>query len=501
MRRKHLNIILLLFIFCSYNGYSQTDCTVPLPPVLSTVSVQPETGKTEFNWILSESTDIAAYIIYSYKDGDAKAIDTVWNPAATSWVITNTAPKYSSVSYVVAAHRLSAIPGNPGCTSRLSNVLSTIFCQAEIDTCRKKISISWNSYPSIPKEVFGYSVMLSVNGGTFSEAQSSGADINSFTLDNFETDADYCFYITADLGGNNSSKSNKACVRTKMQRPPAWINADYATINPDRKILLSFSADPMSDVTDFRLERKIGATGSFQAIADLTSGNGSVLYTDQLADINTVNYYRLSAMNNCNIPITVSNISSNMVLQMERSGNELNFSWNAYREWIGGVSSYSMEVNTGSGFVEKAVISPGDTSFTLGYDEIMYDVSGGEICFYILASEDSNPNVMSGHSNSSGICISPTEVITVPNIFTPNNDLKNDFFKPVLSFTPSAYHLIVSDQKGTVIFETRDNNESWDGSENGKAEPDGICLWFLKVTTPSGKIISKTGTVAIIRNP
>ncbi len=123
MKRKHLNIILILSGFCSYSAHSQINCTVPLPPVLTSVSVQPETGRTEFTWILSESTDIAAYIIYAYEGSDGYAIDTVWDPAATSRTISNTAPKYSSVSYVVAAHRLSAVPGLPGCTSPLSNVL------------------------------------------------------------------------------------------------------------------------------------------------------------------------------------------------------------------------------------------------------------------------------------------------------------------------------------------------------------------------------------------
>ena len=91
------------------------------------------------------------------------------------------------------------------------------------------------------------------------------------------------------------------------------------------------------------------------------------------------------------------------------------------------------------------------------------------------------------------------EKITVPNVFTPNNDLDNDLFKPVLSFTPKDYHLIISDRHGVTLFETRDFLEAWDGTKNGSPQPEGVCLWFLKVTTPSGKSISKTGTVTIIK--
>ena len=480
---------------------AQTNCTVPLPPTLTSVSVQPETGKTEFTWILSPSSDVAAYIIYSYKDGDGLAIDTVWDPAATSHTISNTAPKYASVSYVVAAHRVSSIPGLPGCTSQLSNALSTIFCKAEIDTCNKKILISWNSYISEPKVVTGYSVMMSVNGNNYTEETLTGADINSFILYNFQTASQYCFYVRANLEGGTFSTSNKACLVTNMQRPPQWINADYATVDSEKRINLSFTIDPQSEIRDFLLERKTGQAGSFQTIAQRESVDGAVLYTDSEADVNVINFYRLSAINNCLLPVTVSNISSNIVLTLEKNGNDINLSWNPYREWRGYVADYRLMIDAGSGYQEKAVIPANDTLYKLDYKGIMYEVSGTSVCMYISASEISNPYGIYGETSSSVACTGPIEVISVPNIFTPNNDLKNDLFKPVLSFTPVSYHLIVSDQHGSVLFETRDSNASWDGSKNGDPQPDGVCLWFLKVTTPSGKSLTRTGTITILKNP
>ena len=501
MKKKHFNIIAALFSFCSYSAHSQINCTVPLAPILTSVSVQPESGRTEFTWIPSESADIAGYILYSYQGGDGLAIDTVWDPAATNHQISNTAPKYSSISYVVAAHRLSAVPGMPGCTSPLSNVLTTIFCEAVADTCNKKINVSWNYYPSVPKAVISYSVIKSVDGGVYTEEASLSPDITGFTVEDFITDAEYCFYIRANLEDGSHSTSNITCVSTGMQRPPGWINADYATVDSDSRIKLSFSVDPASQITDFLLERKTGLTGSFVSVAQLESDDNSVHYTDAQAQVNAANYYRLSAINSCNNPITVSNIASNMVLSLQRNGNELNLSWNGYREWKGVVSEYRLFIDTGNGFEENAVIGATDSIYKLDYKNIMYEVSDGEICMYVSASEVSNPYGITGISNSSPVCTEPVELITVPNIFTPNNDLVNDLFKPVLSFTPSSYHLIISEQHGSVLFETRDYNESWDGTKNGNPLPDGICLWFLKVSTPSGKNLTKTGTVTILKNP
>jgi gliding motility-associated-like protein len=494
MKYLQLYIIVALSVFWSCGAFSQVKCITdpPLPPVLTSVSVQSETGNTVFTWTLSTSPEIAAYILYSYKNGDGMPIDTIWDPYATGYTLSSTATKYFSVSYVVAAMR------QPRCTSIFSNVLNSIFETISIDTCMKKILVSWNSYPSFPQKVASYTVLYSVDGGSYSESVNLNASETSFALNDFNINADYCFIVRANLEGGAHSTSNKTCLSTKMQRPPKWINADQATMNSG-KVSLSFTIDPLSEIKQFSLERKDGANGTFQQIAQPVSTNGSVYYIDNKADTSIVNYYRLSAINSCNLPVVVSNIASNMVLSMKRSGDNIVLSWNPYRNWLGTVSSYRLFVNTGQGFQEKDMIPSTDTTFVQAYQQIMYDVSGDDVCFYINATERSNPYGIYGESISSKICSSPTEIITVPNVFTPDNDLKNDLFKPVLSFTPVEYQLIISNRQGKVLFDERDFHASWDGSQNGNPQPQGVYLWFLKLTTPSGKVISRTGTITIIR--
>jgi gliding motility-associated-like protein len=500
MIKWYFNIITAVLLFLSCCAYSQINCTVPESPVLTSVSVQPESGKTDFTWTLSPSPGIAAYILYTYKNGDGLPVDTIWDPAATSYSLTTTASKYLSVAYVVTAHILSAVPGLPGCTSPLSNDLNTIFCSSVIDTCNRKISVNWNRYKDYPKPVKEYKILVSVNGGPLTEMYTAASSADNYTISDFTTDSQYCLAVKAVLNDGTFSTSNKSCLSTKMQRPPDWINADYANINSEKKIALSFTVDPLTEIRRFSLERKAGPSGTFQEIAKPVSDNGIVIYTDNKADINTVNYYRLTAINSCNIPATVSNISSNIVLSLEKKDDDIILSWNSYKKWLGIVSSYRLFVNTGKGFEERATVTEADTVFMLGYKEIMYEVTGNEVCFYINASETSNPHGITGESLSTTVCTEPTEVITVPNVFTPDNDLINDFFKPVLSFTPLEYYLVISDRKSTVLFETRDFKEEWDGTYRGNPQPQDVFLWFLKVTTPSGKSISKTGTVTIYHN-
>jgi gliding motility-associated-like protein len=294
------------------------------------------------------------------------------------------------------------------------------------------------------------------------------------------------------------STSNNSCILTNMQRPPGWINADYATVISDKEISLSFTIDPSSEITHFLLEKKDLLTGTFKEISKPESVNQRVLYSDKQADIKKVNYYRLSAINSCSKSVITSNLASNLLINLERDENRITLFWDAYNLWQGVVSSYTLFMNKGNGFEVKAVLPPSDTLFTIDYSSVMYDLSGSEVCFLLSATETNNPHGITGFTSSSEACTFTIENITVPNVFTPDNDLVNDYFKPVLSFTPRDYHLIISNITGIILFETNDFKQEWDGSFKGNIQPEGVYLWYLKVTTPAGTGISQKGTVTII---
>lgn len=496
MNEKHI-LILYLFLSFSVEAFSQINCTVPQPPVLTAVSITPETGSTELSWSASPSDNIAGYIIYTYNDGNGFPVDTIWSPSARSYFLNSTASKYMSMSYVVTAHRLSAVPGMPGCTSPLSNALQTIFCSATVDSCNSKIKIIWNKYNDYPRRVSEYRILVSRNGSALSDTYTTVQSASSFEISGFSVNTDYCFAVKAVFDDGGFSTSNMTCINTSMQRPPEWINADYATINDQNSISLSFTVDPVSELSNFVLERKTEMDGSFQKIANPPIRNGNISYTDDKADINKVNYYRLTGLNGCNVPAKESNISSNMVLLHKNTGNEILLSWNPYIQWLGQVVSYEILINTGNGYETRLSVHS-DTTCSIGVEDIMYEITGDQVCFRISASEAGNPYGIEGKSLSSVSCYEPSEIITVPDIFTPNNDMKNDYFRPVLSFTPLEYHLLISDRNGKVLFETRDYNSSWDGSSL-TSHNQFVCLWFLRIKTPSGNKISKTGTVTIIR--
>ncbi len=489
----------LLILLSAMAAYGQGGKLVPESPTLQSVTVNPSTGNTDITWSAPDSisTPIAGYVVYHYdilkKEGDP--IDTIFDPSTLSYPADDGKLTSNFVeSYVVAAFDTSHN------ISPLSNYLSTIFTQSKLDSCNKKIVISWNKYVPEPYKVTGYDIYTSVNGGGYT-LSGHVPDTTVFELGDLVNGTTYNFYVRALLENGKFSYSNKTkSLTVTLQKLPQWINADYATVTESGEIALSFTIDPASGTELFMLERKTGQAGSYQEIAMIRTTVPSVTYTDMTADPESYNYYILSAINACNQKAVSSNVASNIVLENQIVNNEIILKWNSYYYWLGTVSTYKLFMDTGSGYNEYALINGPDTTYSVSIPEIMYSLKSGEACFYIMADEVSNPYGIAGESISNRACYSPGEIITVPNLFTPDGNLKNDTFKPVLTFSPANYHLVISDRQGRTVFETRDPDEAWDGTVGGSQLSEGVYMWFIKIRAASGKEISRTGTVTIFRN-
>ncbi len=343
---------------------------------------------------------------------------------------------YYSESFIVKALDTA------GNVSLQSNVLSTIYVSVQIDTCNKRVEIAWNSYSSVPKEVMDYRVYYSVNGGSSTDSIMTGPGTTNLVLEDFIVDAQYCFFVKASLTGGLRSGSNKACLLTKMQRPPEWINADYASVVNNHDIMLSFTPDPMSEIRSYVLEKKTGINGQFTQIYSFENISGRTQFIDDNADVSKVNFYRFNAINSCNKMVTLSNLASNIVLALNQDDEEINLSWNPYKTWRGLIDSNLVYIKTGQELEERYSLAPTDSAMVIEYSSLMYEVTQPEICFMIRAVEASNPYYANGETSSQVVCIPVTEKVTVPNMFTPDNNSVNDLFRPVLSFTPAQLQAV-----------------------------------------------------------
>jgi PKD repeat protein len=94
-------------------------------------------------------------------------------------------------------------------------------------------------------------------------------------------------------------------------------------------------------------------------------------------------------------------------------------------------------------------------------------------------------------------------VIKGPNVYVPNAfspDGKNKLFRPVMAGIQELYFFTVYNRWGQQVFSTRETGRGWDGKINGVIQPGSVFTWILKAKDYTGRIITKKGTVLLVRN-
>jgi len=89
-------------------------------------------------------------------------------------------------------------------------------------------------------------------------------------------------------------------------------------------------------------------------------------------------------------------------------------------------------------------------------------------------------------------------ILDIPNVFTPNEDEKNDYFAIGYNFPPENYKITIFNRWGTTVFETHDINYSWDGRISGEYCTPGVYYYVIQYQN-NGKIETKNGFLHVFR--
>ena len=91
--------------------------------------------------------------------------------------------------------------------------------------------------------------------------------------------------------------------------------------------------------------------------------------------------------------------------------------------------------------------------------------------------------------------------IVVPSAFTPNADGNNDYFFLMQNKFYKLNTFQVFNRWGQLIFYTDDlNSKGWDGTLNGKPQPNEVYTYNIVATDFNGMIKTKKGNVTLLRN-
>jgi gliding motility-associated-like protein len=87
----------------------------------------------------------------------------------------------------------------------------------------------------------------------------------------------------------------------------------------------------------------------------------------------------------------------------------------------------------------------------------------------------------------------------IPNAFTPNNDGRNDVFKPMIFGNVIRYSFVVYNRWGQKVFESNDLSKGWNGTFHGTNSDADVFVWICSYQFAGGNIENKKGTVMLMR--
>jgi gliding motility-associated-like protein len=91
------------------------------------------------------------------------------------------------------------------------------------------------------------------------------------------------------------------------------------------------------------------------------------------------------------------------------------------------------------------------------------------------------------------LCIDP------PNVFTPNGDGFYDKWVVINGSCSKNVKVDVYNRWGGLVYNNNQYNNSWDGTHNGKAIPDGTYYYIVTATLLNGETVYFRGNVTIMR--
>jgi len=122
---------------------------------------------------------------------------------------------------------------------------------------------------------------------------------------------------------------------------------------------------------------------------------------------------------------------------------------------------------------------------------------------YVLSVTDANG---CSATDSIRVAVQGTDFLFVPNVFSPDDDGKNDFFGVFADpdRVRSVEILRVYDRWGTLVYEAsaapfNDVNKGWNGFYRGKAAAPGVYVWYATIRLTNGEALVNAGDVWLQR--
>ncbi len=356
--------------------------------------------------------------------------------------------------------------------------------------------LSWTAYTGWNPD--WYYIYRKDSSGSFKIIDSVNGSVLSWT-DTALCDQTYCYYISAKSdAGDYISNSNSVCLKAKYVRQNTPLNMRFATVVNNGNVNLQWDTSAYKGLVGYLLGKYNPNTGWVDNYA-FTKLN---TYTDANAKVNDSSYiYRVKTIDKCGYLGPESNIGTSILLNQRINNDNVALSWNAYRNWPGGVQNYLLQVQLKNKQFKNVANLPGtDTTYT---DDSVYNAIDTAYCYRVIAIE--NGSTQDTSISNLTCAVLPSRVF-VPNAFSPNSDSLNDVWKVsalsvfnVVGNKLTQFDAKIYNRWGTLVFESNDIYKGWDGTYKGTKAAADVYIYVISASGIDDKYFQISGNLTLLR--
>ncbi len=475
----------------------------PLTPDIRSVSII--NGNPVLSWNPSPSPEVIGYQVY--KEDPYGSSNFFPYPANNQIVNGLTFTDINSndllVRYAIVAisNCNAGLLGEGNALDGTTGPHSSMFLESSIDNCSGNITLNWNPYENWEEGVDFYIIKMKRNGGAANNIDS--VSTNSYIYPSAQNGDLLEFWIEAkEKNQDNKALSNIVLMNIDVNKRMDYLYLTSVTIEAvTQKPLISWRWDVDSDYGSAFLQRSTDSINweNVLSIPDNLSESNSI--SDPSADSDNQSYfYRINFTDACGGNI-ISNKGRNILLKAEATEAFQNIlNWNPFFLEFAQVDEYDIHKIVGPTDLRIVTLGESDSSYV---DRANVNNADEAIsCYYVEATAvinipDNPPRFSFSRSNT--VCSEQKAVLWFPNAFIPEG--KNNIFKPLAGFGTSleSYNLQIYNRYGSLIFESNNVDDGWDGTIRSKSAQQGVYVYVCRFTQNDGKSEVIKGTLTLIR--
>ncbi len=297
----------------------------------------------------------------------------------------------------------------------------------------------------------------------------------------------YCYNVVNIYNNGTRSKSLRKCGAAFTTNNPSPIDNTSSVVSTDG-VKLTWKQDPLFNPFEYTIQRSQNNEG-FSVLGKTPVTE----FTDRGYNTESTFCYRINYTDLCENQSQQGTLICPIRLSASLDNkNAITLRWSKLKGWKNGVKNYSVQKFDKSGGLMSTINAGSDTVFVDDQLDLV-----NQVVQYRVLADASEAGITASVSNQ--VVVTKSANLFYPTAFTPDGTgpVENETFSVFGQYIVKM-ELKIFDRWGAMIYFT-DEKKPWDGTQSGRAMPQGTYVWVAQITDQTGRNFSQEGTIVILR--